>query len=119
MTLWPQAWPTSGSASYSARAPRSAGPGPKRPRTAVSSPPTPALDVKTGLLEPVGDPAAWPCFLVAELGLAWIQWLSPISASCARSTRSRASSLVVGRVVTSSRRGMVGEPGFEPGTGRI
>ena len=49
MMLWPQAWPISGSASYSAQMPTTSGPLPKSARNAVSRPPADCGDLESAL----------------------------------------------------------------------
>ena len=69
MRLCPQAWPTVGSASYSAQMTIDKGPDPTRARTAVVEPVGAAFDVEAGLVEHVADPTGGADLFEAELGL--------------------------------------------------
>ena len=69
MTLWPQACPTSGSASYSAHRAIVSDPDPAVARKAVASPATPRSTAKPGGLGRGGDPLGALDLVVAELGV--------------------------------------------------
>ncbi len=88
ITLWPQAWPMSGSASYSAMI-AMVGPGPwpaMVARNAVGSPPTPRSTAAPCFARKSASQAEALCSSKHSSGLAWIWWLICSSSSASRST---------------------------------
>src|SRR5579875_3243759 len=93
MMLWPQAWPTSGSASYSAHRATTRGPSPKRAEKAVSSWQIPR---STAIPDADRTSVSWSTAKrssKASSGRAWMAWLSVTSRSRCRSSAWRARAL--------------------------
>src|SRR5215216_2120198 len=93
ITLWPQAWPTAGRASYSAQTTTCSGPDPALAANAVGRPPTPRSTWSPAPSSSSHSQAQACSSSNPSSGLAWMRWLSATSSSLACSTRSRAASL--------------------------
>src|ERR671931_394342 len=87
--LWPQAWPTPGSASYSAQTTTRSGPWPVRAANAVGSPPTPRSTRSPAPSSASHSQAQARSSWKPSSGWAWMRWLSATSRSPAPSTRAR------------------------------
>ena len=94
MTLWPQAWPMPGSASYSHRM-ATVGPSPVSmvARKAVSTPPTPCSTLKPCLPRNSESHAQALTSLYPSSGFAWICLERASSSSARRSTACAMASL--------------------------
>src|SRR3990170_2116767 len=100
MTLWPQACPILGSASYSAMM-AMVGPGPWPPmvaRKAVGSPPTPRSTWAPCASRNAVSQAAAFSSLKPSSGFSWMRWLSRSRSSASRSTASAILLLAASRV---------------------
>src|SRR5512132_2407221 len=93
ITLWPQAWPTAGRASYSAQTTTCSGPDPARAANAVGRSPTPRSTSSPAPSSSSHSQAQACSSSNPSSGLAWMRWLRATSSSLACSTRSRAASL--------------------------